>query len=332
MRRPTTALGAGLVALVLPALVRAALVWTMTVSPTIATQGQPTGFVVTTSVVVGGNIGCIGVDLPASFAIQSVSTPIASNGGNWRVSVSANAVIASALTDPDRISKVGQSVSMTINAVPTAAGAFTWPNHVADHPDCSGSTLTGVPLPVTILPAPTPTPSPTQVPTPTPRPTPVPTPTPVSTAWPTGSPTRSPNPSASESDGSSRTPTPPGDGVTTGGEPSATPGSSTSATPSPSPRGTQAAAPRALTVVPFDDSASGGGGVDFGTGLNVLSRLGDPFTWLVPGATVAGPGLLVLLFVGLQAIGALAWIPAVRRMGDHDDRRRRPRRPVSRGA
>jgi hypothetical protein len=37
-------------------------------------------------------------------------------------------------------------------------------------------------------------------------------------------------------------------------------------------------------------------------------------TWAVPAATLGLPGLLVLLWVAAQAVGALAWIPAVRRL------------------
>ncbi len=87
-------------------------------------------------------------------------------------------------------------------------------------------------------------------------------------------------------------------------------------------------------MAPF---GGGGGGDDgqtdsVGVGVDVLTLVGNPFDWIVPGAPVALPGLLVIVFVALQAVGALAWIPAVRRMGDEDDRGRRRRRPVSRGA
>jgi hypothetical protein len=37
-------------------------------------------------------------------------------------------------------------------------------------------------------------------------------------------------------------------------------------------------------------------------------------TWAVPAATLGLPGMLVLLWVAAQAVGALAWIPAVRRL------------------
>lgn len=44
--------------------------------------------------------------------------------------------------------------------------------------------------------------------------------------------------------------------------------------------------------------------------------------WAVPAATIAGPGLLILLWMALQAGGALAWLPAVRRLrGDRSPRR-----------
>jgi len=37
------------------------------------------------------------------------------------------------------------------------------------------------------------------------------------------------------------------------------------------------------------------------------------FDWFIPAAVVAGPGLLVILAIALQLLGALAWLPAVRR-------------------
>jgi hypothetical protein len=54
-----------------------------------------------------------------------------------------------------------------------------------------------------------------------------------------------------------------------------------------------------------------------GAGLTVL----DGFdTWSVPAAVVGVPGLLVVLWVALQTVGALAWIPAVRRLRGEDRR------------
>ncbi len=41
--------------------------------------------------------------------------------------------------------------------------------------------------------------------------------------------------------------------------------------------------------------------------------------WSMPAATLGVPGILLLVWVALQAMGALAWIPAVKRLrGDED--------------
>jgi hypothetical protein len=41
--------------------------------------------------------------------------------------------------------------------------------------------------------------------------------------------------------------------------------------------------------------------------------------WSVPAATLGVPGILLIVWVALQAVGALAWIPAVKRLrGDED--------------
>jgi hypothetical protein len=39
----------------------------------------------------------------------------------------------------------------------------------------------------------------------------------------------------------------------------------------------------------------------------------DGFSWQVPALALSVPGLLVVLVVGLQILGGLAWLPLVRR-------------------
>ena len=56
------------------------------------------------------------------------------------------------------------------------------------------------------------------------------------------------------------------------------------------------------------------GGIDILAGIEI---------WAVPAATIGVPGLLLLLWVALQAAGALAWIPAVRRLRGEEE----PTRP-----
>lgn len=79
--------------------------------------------------------------------------------------------------------------------------------------------------------------------------------------------------------------------------PDASPGSSSGAPLSPGTDGPS---------VRFDDRrlSLGDGVVGLGAGIEI---------WAVPAVTIAVPGLLVVLWVALQAVGAIAWIPAARR-------------------
>jgi hypothetical protein len=62
------------------------------------------------------------------------------------------------------------------------------------------------------------------------------------------------------------------------------------------------------------NSDTGGVGVEIG-GIDLLA---NPI-WAIPAAAIAGPGLLVLLWLALQAIGAAAWMPSVRRLRGEDE-------------
>jgi hypothetical protein len=52
-------------------------------------------------------------------------------------------------------------------------------------------------------------------------------------------------------------------------------------------------------------------------GFGVAFRLD---VYAVPAAILAGPGLLILLWVLLQTVGVVAWVPAVRRLRGQDER------------
>ena len=60
-------------------------------------------------------------------------------------------------------------------------------------------------------------------------------------------------------------------------------------------------------------------------GLSVggLGDFGALQLWLVPGAVIAGPGLLVLIWLAIQVLAGMAWLPAARRVRGQEDRRRR---------
>jgi hypothetical protein len=199
---------------------------------------------------------------------------------------------------------------------------------------------------------PTPVPTPKPTPKPTPRPTPAPTPLPPLPTLPL--PTNSlPQPSPPPARPPSAAPTPSSaaanpSATPAAGEPSAaprsSPGPSGQEQERPSPRPSAGAGPDVPPAGP-DGAPSAPGGVNVSDGAPVsldgpifpvdsttgqvgveiggIDFLANP-VWAVPAASIAGPGLLVLLWLALQAIGAAAWMPSVRRLRKDEDARTRP--------
>jgi hypothetical protein len=61
-----------------------------------------------------------------------------------------------------------------------------------------------------------------------------------------------------------------------------------------------------------DDGPGGPPTVRLTTGFT--TPFGEGFAWAVPGLVLSVPGLLlVLIVIGAQAVGAIAWLPVVRR-------------------
>ena len=211
----------------------------------------------------------------------------------------------------------------------------------------SSSATTAVSL---VVSAPTPSPSPTPTPSPVATPSPVPTPTPTRPAPSIPLPSLPapsvpmpslplPNASLSPSPGASF-PLP--------SMPRALPSASPSlGVPQPSPSGN---GPTPSPGIGGGGVADGGGGpLDGGgpaapvaigpgglgvrttpagsNGLSVggLGDVGALQLWLVPGAVIAGPGLLVLIWLAIQVLAGMAWLPAARRVRGQEDRRMRAR-------
>jgi hypothetical protein len=93
--------------------------------------------------------------------------------------------------------------------------------------------------------------------------------------------------------------------------------------PPPAPPAPPGPAEEIGRVAPLPESQTS----SIGIGTEVIGLLEGPLVWFVPGAAVGVPGLLVLVFIALQAAGAMAWIPAVRRMSGDPVPVRRRRRP-----
>jgi hypothetical protein len=336
MRRLVLVLAVGALTTLAPVSASAALLWTLVASPLTAVAYQSATFTFTASNLdLVGVLGCLEVDLPGSFVIEAIGTPTASNGATWAASATGNAVVVHSIDNAGRL-KLANSVTFTVRAQPTVAGSFSLANHSHVRFDCGGIDQPGVALPITVLPGATPTPVPTPTPRPTPRPTPKPTPTPLpvptlplpSLPLPTVLPT-APPPQA--------TPTP---RPTAGSLVGASPSGSALASSSPRPSGLATPSASADPVAPGPGPAGGGPPAsgagapqvrlepaDLKLNAQLFDLLGSPQVWFVPAAAIGAPGLLVLLWVLLQTVGTLAWIPFVRRMrGQEAERRGRSRR------
>lgn len=71
-------------------------------------------------------------------------------------------------------------------------------------------------------------------------------------------------------------------------------------------------------ALPGDERDAGGGGVPVGGMGGAVSTALDSLpgglaVWAFPAFVMGVPGLLLLLAIGAQAIGALAWLPIVRK-------------------
>jgi len=347
-QRRVTALATGLAALwtaaASPAM--ALLVWTLTPTVVTATVGQPVSVTLTaTNLDALADLGCFEVILPGTFSGVVAGPPAASTGDPWKATVTGTTVVVRSLSGGGRLDNGKlESVSFLLKATPTTAGAFTWSNHAHQRQDCKGPNEVGVPIAVTVLPAQlaTPVPTPRPTPVPTPRPTPAPTPKPMPEETP---PIVVPPIVVPPIVG------PPVVVPPVVGPPADVPPADTEPTPPPPDRGaapTPAATRRAMAEPPQgvfqapDDQiggpgASGAGqpsteepaairpavalGEEEGVQLDIgaVDVMAGVEVYAVPAAAIAVPGLVLLIWLGLQAIGALAWIPAVRRLRGRDD-------------
>ncbi|HET9417057.1 MAG TPA: Ig-like domain-containing protein [Candidatus Limnocylindria bacterium] len=180
-------------------------------------------------------------------------------------------------------------------------------------------------LVVTVKPAPTPKPTPTPSATPTPPPaTGVPAPSPI-----TAGPSPSAAPPSDEPIARSLSPAPaslaPSPTSSTSPVPTPAPTAAVPGPvpppPSPPPATSGPVAPLAAPEVTTASFSGGPGFTDFG---GLFGAFGDGFAFALS-AAIGVPGLLFMVVVAIQVLGAAAWIPAIRRSlaGVGADRRRR---------
>jgi hypothetical protein len=325
-----------LVAAAAPSPGRGAVPWTLTASPLTVGTGAPTTFTLSATSLDPAGVRCIVVSVPASFTVDAAARSGTAGGKSWTVSRAGNVVSVVAGSGGDRLAAGNPTISFTIHATALVAGVIPWPATAYPRTDCRRASLV-LAVPPTIVvtgppvtPAPTPTPTRTPVPTPTPPvSTPTPTATPVGSATPEPTPTEplasasspaTPSASAVATPRGGATeppsaasgpfvPRPPGTGLGPGG----TPGRAGEPTPRVPRPGSGAGLHLAAAAGPTGDA----GEVAI-TGVDLVGGVG---TWAIPVATLGLPGLLLAaLWILAQTIGALAWIPAVRRLrGDEDE-------------
>jgi hypothetical protein len=342
LRAAAVAAGLGVLAGVgSPPTVHAALLWSLTASPLAVSTGTPTTFTLTAANLLLDRIECVVVDVPANFSVGAVGVLGSSAGDSWVAARTGNRVKVWTTSGGDRLELL-DNVRFTIAATAMASGSLAWAASAYDHADCrSPGSLLGVPPVVVVTgPAITPTPVPTPVPTsvPTPVPTPAPTSTPVvplpsiplpsiplpTTPVPSIPPTPSPEPTATNGGAQpssrpvpSETPSPTLDGSTIpplsgGGEAGGPP-----AAGQPLAEIAQARAidrPLGAPRVVFDEPT-------LDLDIPLVGLLNGAVIWAVPVATIGGPGLIVLLWVALQAGGVSLMIPAARRLRGEDSLR-----------
>ncbi len=331
----------------------ASTTWRLDVAPTTIAAADPTTIDVTFSNRGGptgdDDLGCVRIAIPATFTVVPPLTTVSPPGTSWHAS-GTSVVSIHPSSGGDRLDALDQTSSVTasITVLAVVPGTFTWTATAYESQDCTKPFPEQIKTTVTVNLLPTAKPAPTPTPRPTPSPTPNPTPTVTPTAKPVPTPNPSPTPNATSAPG--RTPVP-GDEATpapavspspivvgASADPFATPtprlspadggpptGAAGSARPTPSPASdlqqpsTGSGVGGGLLMAGFDDAtggrgSSGGGTPAISLGSGFTSPFGQGFAWAVPGLVLSVPGLLIVLAViAVQAIGAGAWLPIVRR-------------------
>ena len=311
--------------------VSANVLWTMTASPATAVVGEQTTFAFTaTNLDPLLGIKCVVVEIPASIAPGEGWIVGSSTTAAWTASRSGQLLTAVIDTgDGNEKLVVGDWVSFAVAGVPTEGGTYAFHAIAYSGHECvnGARVLAAPPVVVTSGIVSEPTPAPTPEPSPTPTPEllepilplpPILQPRILTTPAPAATPTPSPSPSAATNPGPSPA------GARSAQPPNAPPQVLALGAEQRAPATLRAPADAGdaspLAVALAETSAEAAGGLSLGP-LGVMDGLS---VWAIPSAVVGGPGLLVILWVAVQAAVAAAWIPAVRVMRGADGRQARP--------
>ena len=308
--------------------------WTISASPASVDKGAASDVSFTATNVPGGSsLGCIRLQPPSVFTVNSVVVDSVSGSRNWTADPpvagsGSTLIVVHAVTKADVVKVDGDIVRFHVRVTGTAVGSYAWPADSRDAENCkSGIDTDSVTVAIVAgspPSTPAPTPRPTRAPTPTPRPTSKPTPKP--TTRPTSAPAPTPRPevTAGPTPRATAAPTHAPAGTNSPSGTPTTPPSTPKPTPSPRPAvgastadaGGGGSRPVANAAVdPFRVLGRGDApsGVDPQLVSSTLMRLDGALVWAVPSLVLTVPGLLLLVAICAQLAGAAAWLPVVRR-------------------
>jgi hypothetical protein len=317
-----------------PASVLAARAWTIAARPDelVVDESTPVRLTVTNTSSSGSGMTCVHVTVSADFSVTSaaVVSVRGQSGGSplgWTAAWQGGSTVAFKTTLGLGALDEGDTAEFRITGTATEVGPMSWTAVAFDDPglplvaSCGDGAYPAATLDFVVdgptPPSPTPTPAPTAKPTPTPRPTldlplpslpvilpgetPSPSPAPTSAPRPTREPSTRPDTTAPTDRPNEPTPPRPDDGSPDPGLPGGL--------MVPGERGPDE------PLTGLDDPV-----------IDVLNGLpGGLIAWAYPLFAVSVPGLLLLLALAAQALGAFAWLPLIRRrLGEFDVRRGRP--------
>ena len=258
--------------------------WTLVGGPITATVFQSTTYTFTaTNTGQSNGVGCVEVDFPVEFVIESLGTPVGSDDGGWSSTIygGTNWVLVHAGSGGERL-EIGQSVTFSVQAQATQPGAYDFINHTHRRQDCTGAQVDGAPMGhgrrprhrrhANAGPNPRPDAGPDAGPTPVPTPKPTPIPTPVPTTEPVATPPVDPTPTERPTPSSS---------------PTASPRSTTLVIPAAAPPPTGPGSAPAAVLAPLQDTESGTSSV--GVGTEVFALLNGPLVGSSPVPSWASP-------------------------------------------
>lgn len=321
-----------------PLVTTAATTWQISRSPSSMGSGASTTFHIIFSNLGGpggtDDLGCVKIAIPVGLDVSSATVTGKQAGTTWAASIGGlTTVTIKPSSGGDRLN-AGSSDQVETDIVVSGLGlgSLVWTANAFESQNCTTSFNDPVILSI-LSPTPVPTPKPTSVPTIAPTPTPRPTASATPTPRPTSAtsvpsvdtgPTRTPMPATtpgpsgivpSPDPSRSGSPPPPGSGTTGPAKGGSTGEGSGPTAPGIAP-GAAIAMPGVDGLDPQDRSVALAG---------LMSLSFGNVEWLVPGLVLTVPGLLIILMVLLQMVGALAWVPiARRRLGREDIPARRP--------